>query len=365
MRVVTNLMRPLKVTINHKALSSNLNYIKKIANRSKVMAVLKANAYGHNLLNVAKTLNASDGFAVLLIEEAAQLRNNFPNQVILLLEGCFDKDEVDIASKLQINITIHNQRQIELIDAVKPSLPINIHLKINTGMNRLGFKPEEIDSLLVRLDSNPYIGDIVLMTHFATADEEAGIKNQLRTFNLIADNFNYPVSVANSAAIIKYPESRLDWVRPGIMLYGLSPFEDKSAKELGLIPAMSLTSEIIAVQEVKAGDSVGYGFDFKVEKPMKIGIVACGYADGYPRHAKKGTPVAIDGYTSNLIGRVSMDMLYVDISKIPNVNIGSKVELWGENISTDVVAKFSGTVGYDLVCAISASQRVPLRSINA
>ena len=308
-------MRPLKATINHQALLRNLDHIKTIANKSKVMSVLKANAYGHSLLDVAKTLNASDGFAVLSINEAMQLRENNFKQTILLLEGFFDKDEVNIASELRINVTIHNERQIELINQVKPIFPINIHLKINTGMNRLGFMPDEINYLLESLNSNPYIGDIILMTHFSTADEEEGIEKQLGIFNLISENYNYPASVANSAAIIRYPESRLDWVRPGIMLYGLSPFEDKTAKDLELIPAMSLTSEIIAIQNIKAGNSLGYGLGFKANKDMTIGIVACGYADGYPRHAKNGTPVAIDGHLSSLVGRVSMDMLYVDLTK--------------------------------------------------
>ena len=279
-------MRPLKAIINHQALLTNLNHVKKIANQSKVMSVLKANAYGHNLLDVAKTLNSSDGFAVLSINEAIQLRENNFKQTILLLEGFFDKDEVNIASELRVNVTVHNQRQIELINKAKPSFPINIHLKVNTGMNRLGFMPDEINYLLESLNSNPYIEDIVLMTHFSTADEKEGIEKQLGIFNLISDNYNYSASVANSAAIIRYPESRLDWVRPGIMLYGLSPFKDKTAKELDLIPAMTLMSEIIAVQNIKAGSSVGYGLDFKANKDMRIGIVACGYADGYPRHAK-------------------------------------------------------------------------------
>ena len=365
MRLAIKFNRPLKATINHQALISNLNYIKKIANKSKVMSVLKANAYGHDLLDVAKTLKMSDGFAVLSIDEAIQLRKNEFKQKVLLLEGFFDKNEVNIASELRIDVTIHNQRQIELINQVKPISPINIHLKINTGMNRLGFMPDEVNYLLESLNSNPYIEDIILMTHFSTADEKEGIEKQLGIFNLIADNYNYPASVANSAALIRYPESRLDWVRPGIMLYGLSPFEDKTAKDLKLIPAMSLTSEIIAVQNIKAGDLVGDGSVFKANQAMRIGVVACGYADGYPRHARNGTPVAIDGHLSTLTGRVSMDMLYVDITQIPNANIGSQVELWGEHISADAVAKFSGTVGYELICAVSASQRVPLRSINA
>ena len=358
-------MRPLKATIDHKALLFNFNYIKKIASKSKVMSVLKANAYGHNLLDVAKTLINSDGFAILSIEEAILLRKNDFNQSILLLEGFFEKDEVKIASKFRINVVVHNQRQIDLIDQVKPDIPINIHLKINTGMNRLGFPPSEVDYLLESLSSNSYIEDITLMTHFATADEKEGIDKQFKIFTQITDNYNHSASAANSAAILKFPESRLDWVRPGIMLYGLSPFQDKTAQDLGLKPAMALTSEIIALQDIKSGESVGYGLDFIAKQNMKIGVVACGYGDGYPRHAKNGTPVSVDGNLTCLVGRVSMDMLYIDLSSVPKAHIGSKVELWGENISVDSVAQFSGTVGYELVCAISASQRVPLRNINA
>jgi alanine racemase len=357
-------MRPIKATIHINALKSNFALVKKIANKSKVMAVLKANAYGHGLLKIANALTEVDGISVLSIKEAIKLREANFNKVILLLEGPFEANEIVQASALSINLTIHNQVQLDLINQVKPSIPINIHLKINTGMNRLGFPLHEIDYLIESLNSNQYINEITLMTHFGNADDEVGIEKQMRLFNEISNNYNYSCSVANSAALIKFPESRVDWVRPGIMLYGASPFENKTAQSLELKPVMSFTSKIIAIQDINSGDFVGYGSVFKAEKPMRIGIVACGYGDGYPRHAKIGTPVYVGKTITELVGRVSMDMLYIDITNI-DVEVGVSVELWGGNISVDEVARNSGTVGYELLCNISASNRVPLDYINA
>jgi alanine racemase len=238
--------------------------------------------------------------------------------------------------------------------------PINVHLKINTGMNRLGFPPDQVDYLIENLNANPNVSEITLMTHFATADEKEGITKQLDCFNRVTNNYNFSSSVANSAALYKFPEARLDWVRPGIMLYGASPFEDISAKKIEVKPVMSLVSKIIAIQDIKKGQAVGYGNNFIAKEDMRIGIVACGYGDGYPRHAKTGTPIFVHNKTTKTVGRVSMDMLYVDLSKIEKAAIGSKVEMWGNHISVDEVAKNSGTVGYELLCNISASSRVPL-----
>ncbi len=357
-------MRPIQATINLQALKSNFTLVKKLANKSKVMAVLKANAYGHGLIEVANALEQTDGISVLDLDEAIKLREAGFNQTILLLEGFFEVNEVKVASKLGLNVTVHNQVQIDLIDQAKPINPIDIHLKINTGMNRLGFSPNEIDYLLESLNSNQYVGEITLMTHFSTADEKVGINKQLNIFTKISNNYNYDSSVANSAALIKYPESRLDWVRPGIMLYGASPCEDISAESIGLKPVMNLMSQVIAIQHINIGDSVGYGSVFRAQKSMKVGVVACGYADGYPRHASTGTPVFIDNVFTTTIGRVSMDMLYVDITNIPNIDIGSSVELWGSHVPVDEIAKHSNTVGYELLCSISASKRVPLDYIS-
>ena len=353
-------MRPLKAYIDLSALTFNLKLVKKIAKNSKVMAVLKANAYGHGLIESVKAIKSAEGIAILTIEEAAKIRKAGFKNTILLLEGLFAAEGIHQAEKLNLNIVVHNDQQMDFLGDVTLKNPINVHLKINTGMNRLGFPPDQVDYLIENLNANPNVSDITLMTHFATADEKEGITKQLDCFNRVTNNYNFSSSVANSAALYKFPEARLDWVRPGIMLYGASPFEDISAKEIDVKPVMSLMSKIIAIQDIKKGQAVGYGSNFIAKNDMRIGIVACGYGDGYPRHAKTGTPIFVHDKTTKTVGRVSMDMLYVDLSKIEKAVIGSKVEMWGNHISVDEVAKYSGTVGYELLCNISASSRVPL-----
>ena len=353
-------MRPLKAYIDLSALTSNLKLVNKIAKNSKVMAVLKANAYGHGLIESVKAIKSAEGIAILTIEEAAKIRKAGFKNTILLLEGLFAAEDIHQAEKLNLNIVVHNDQQMDYLSDVKLKNPINVHLKINTGMNRLGFSPDQVDYLIENLNANPNVSDVTLMTHFATADEKEGITKQLDCFNRVTNNYNFSSSVANSAALYKFPEARLDWVRPGIMLYGASPFEDISAKEIEVKPVMSLVSKIIAIQDIKKGQAVGYGSNFIAKNDMRIGIVACGYGDGYPRHAKTGTPIFVHDKTTKTVGRVSMDMLYVDLSKIEKAVIGSKVEMWGNHISVDEVAKNSGTVGYELLCNISASSRVPL-----
>ena len=356
-------MRPLQASIDSQALIHNFKQAKAYSSHSKVMSVLKANAYGHGLIEVARSLNQSDGFSVLTLTEAIELREYGFNQEILMLEGFFQAYEVPIAAQLNIGVAMHNQEQLNFILNEKPKKPIDIHLKINTGMNRLGFLPKDLPAIMKVITNSPFIGKIILMTHFSNADEAVGISSQMRVFNSIKSE-NLDRSVANSAALIRYPESRLEWVRPGIMLYGASPFEDTSAKALNLVPVMTLKSKIIAIQLIKKGESVGYGSSFFAKSPMKIAVVACGYADGYPRHAVTGTPVMVDNVITSTVGRVSMDMLYVDITHLENAVIGSDVELWGKNIPVDAVAKKSGTVGYELLCSISSTKRVPLRYLD-
>ena len=357
-------MRPLKAYINLSALTFNLQLVKKIAKNSKVMAVLKANAYGHGLEESVKAIKSADGIAILTIDEAIKIRKAGFENTILLLEGLFTGEDIYEAEKLNLNLVLHNDLQIEYLEQVTLKTPINVHLKINTGMNRLGFPPDQVDYLIENLNANPNVSGITLMTHFATADEKEGIEKQLNCFNQVTNNYNLSSSVANSAALCKFPEARLDWVRPGIMLYGASPFEDISAKKLDVKPVMSLVSKIIAIQDIKKGQSVGYGDNFIAKEDMRIGIVACGYGDGYPRHAKTGTPIFVHQKITTTIGRVSMDMLYVDLSKNAEAKIGSKVEMWGNHISVDEVAKNSDTVGYELLCNISASTRVPLEYLG-
>ena len=357
-------MRPVKAYINLSALTFNLQLVKKIAKNSKIMAVLKANAYGHGLAETVKAIKSAEGIAILTIEEAVKIRKAGFKNTILLLEGLFAAEDIHQVEKLNLNLVLHNDQQIEYLNEVTLKNPIDVHLKINTGMNRLGFPPDQVDYLIENLNANPNVSGITLMTHFATADEKEGITKQLDCFNRVTNNYNFSSSVANSAALYKFPEARLDWVRPGILLYGASPFDDISAKRIAVKPVMSLISKIIAIQNIKKGQAVGYGNNFIAKADMRIGIVACGYGDGYPRHAKTGTPIFVHNKITKTIGRVSMDMLYVDLSKIDKAVIGSKVEMWGSVISVDEVAKNSGTVGYELLCNISASTRVSLEYID-
>jgi alanine racemase len=356
-------MRPLKAFINQASLRHNLSIVRQLTPKSKIMSVVKANGYGHGLINVAQGLNESDGFAVLTLNEAIDLRENGFEQDILLLEGAFESYEISIAAKMRINLVVHNQHQLEMINDAKLKQPIDIHFKINTGMNRLGFNPQDSREIIESLKNKSYIKSMTLMTHFATADEPKGVDWQLNVFNNIANQFNFSRSVANSASILNFKNTHLEWVRPGIMLYGASPIVEKKSRSFNLKPAMQLKSKIIAIQNLSKDDSIGYGDSFKAKDDMRIAVVACGYADGYPRHAPSGTPVYIEGKKTFTVGRVSMDMLYVDITNIPSASISSDVELWGENIPVDEVAEKSGTVGYELLCAISASKRVPIETI--
>lgn len=356
-------MRPLKALINQAALRHNLATVKKLAPKSKVMSVVKANGYGHGLINVAQGLSESDGFAVLSLSEAIDLREHGFEQDILLLEGVFESYEISIAAKMHFNLVIHNMHQLQMIESLKLDYPIDIHFKINTGMNRLGFNLRDAKEILSNKQRVSLFRSITLMTHFATADESKGVDWQLNTFNEIAQHFNYTCSVANSASIINFKHTHLDWVRPGIMLYGASPIAGQKSSTFNIKPVMHLKSKVIAIQNLSKGDTIGYGESFKATKEMRIAIVACGYADGYPRNAPFGTPIFVEGKVTSIVGRVSMDMLYIDVTDIPQAFISSDVELWGENICVDDVAEKCGTVGYELLCAISASKRVPIELI--
>jgi alanine racemase len=355
-------MRPILATIDLDALRHNLAVTKRTAPQSKIMAVVKANAYGHGLLNVAPGLSATDGYAVLGINEAISLREAGYKQTIKLLEGVFDISELSLAAQYGLSMVVHQQEQIEMLESAQLSQPVEVFLKMNSGMNRLGFTPEHYVSAAQKLSANKNVSNIVMMTHFATADEDVGINEALSLFDTTTRALPYGASVANSAALLRYPESHRAWVRPGIMLYGATPVSGQSAKGFGLKPAMQFTSQVIAVQTLNSGESVGYGQTFTAEKTTRVGIVACGYADGYPRHAPSGTPIAIHGQISKTLGRVSMDMLFADLSGIPQAGVGSAAELWGNQIPVDAVAEASGTVGYELLCAIAP--RVPFKVIN-
>ncbi len=350
--------RPLKALIHPSALVNNLLVARQAAPAAKILSVVKANGYGHGLLQVAQALAASDGFAVLTVHEAVRLRDAGFSQPILLLEGVFTPDELSAVAEHRLSVVVHTEEQIAMLQAAWSPVKIDVFLKLNTGMNRLGFAPERFPDALAQLRGAPVVGRVTLMTHFATADEGAGVEDQLARFRAATQGVPAPLCLANSAALLRYPETHGDWVRPGIMLYGASPFADQRAVDLGLQPAMSLVSEIIAVQQVKRGGAVGYGGAFVAERDTRVGIVACGYADGYPRHAGTGTPVLVGGRRSRTLGRVSMDMLCVDLTEQPDAGVGTPVTLWGEGMPVEEVARAAGTISYELLTA--RAERVPL-----
>jgi alanine racemase len=355
-------MRPIQATIHLSALAHNLNIAKTKAPKAKVMAVIKANGYGHGLLNAALGLKEADGFAVLSLDEALTLRSAGYQQTILLLEGAFSADEMQAIGQHQISLVVHCDAQIDMLCKVQSPHPVSVHLKLNTGMNRLGFVPAHFSSALNRLKACSSVANITLMTHFATADEPLGIAQPLAVFNQITKNLDFPKSLANSATILRFPEAHADWVRAGIMLYGSSPTASQTAQSFDLKSVMQLSSKILAVQNLEVGDSLGYGHQFTASKKTRIGVVACGYADGYPRHAPNGTPIAVAGKLTKTLGRVSMDMMFADLTDIPEADIGSSVELWGALVSVDAVAKAANTISYELLCAVAP--RVPVKVVD-
>lgn len=355
-------MRPIKAGISLGAMAHNLRVARAHANGARVFAVVKANAYGHGLSRARRAFAAADGFAVLTLEEAANLRLMGVEQPIMLLEGLFGADEISTCAELDLWPVLHQAAQLDWLERAPPARPLHVFLKFDSGMHRLGLPLAGHAALVARVRNMPGVAGITLMTHFAQADEAAGVDWQLRPFLDGIKAHELPWSAANSAALLRFPYACGAWVRPGLMLYGASPFADASASELGLRPAMSLESEIIGVQALRAGEGVGYGQLFRAERPMRVGIVACGYADGYPRHAPTGTPVAVDGRASRTLGRVSMDMLCIDLDGLPDAGIGSPVELWGAHVPVDAVATAAGTVSYELLCALAP--RVPVEEVE-
>jgi len=352
-------IRPTFATINLGALRHNLEVARRHASGSKTFAVVKANAYGHGLMRAAPALAAAEGFALLDLEEAIRLRAAGYRQRILLLEGFFSPSEFALFAEHRLCAVVHNREQLRMLRQLPKDAALDVFLKINTGMNRLGFTAAEFPDALRALQSNPGVEQIALMTHFADADGTSGVEWQTAVFDRLAKRLDLPRSLANSAAVFRFPETHADWVRPGIMLYGCSPFAEQSGTELGLVPAMTLESRIIAVQQLRRGDVVGYGKLFVADRDTRIGVVTCGYADGYPRHAPTGTPIMVEGRMTRTVGRVSMDMLCADLSDIPEALVGSRVVLWGEGAPVERVAEAAGTVGYELLCGLAP--RVPVR----
>ena len=361
--------RPILATIHTDAFRHNLGRIRELAPESKIWSVVKAKAYGHSLEAAYKGLDSTDGFALLDITDAQWLRDHGWKGRILLLEGLFSEQELELAVELQCDLVVHSEKQVSWLESFKNHTghPGNIFLKLNSGMNRLGFRPDEYRLAFHRLHSAGY--RLHHMTHFANADQvdqAPSVGEQMECFEQTTEGLEAPSSLANSAAILWHRNSLGDWVRPGIMLYGVSPtgvHADIVRSELQAV--MQLRSEIIDIQELKKGDRVGYGGRYQAPEDMRIGVIACGYADGYPRHAEDGTPVWVDsadaqgdGLICPIVGRVSMDMLTIDLREAPNARIGSTVELWGNEVPVDDVAQMSGTIGYELICALA--QRVPV-----
>lgn len=360
--------RPILATIHTEALSHNLARVRASAPDARVWAVVKANAYGHGIERVFDALRSADGFALLDLAEAQRLRALDWRGPILLLEGCFEARDLELCSRLGLWHAIHCNEQIDMLAAHKTQLPHRVFLKMNTGMNRLGFTPERFRAAWIRLNALPQVEEISLMQHFPDADGPKGISAQLQAFDTVTHDLPGERTLSNSAAILRHDEAlagRSDWVRPGIVLYGSAPdFPEHSAADWGLQPTMTLASKIIGIQHLLAGDTVGYGSRFVAEGPMRIGVVACGYADGYPRHCDTGTPVLVNGVRTRMVGRVSMDMITVDLTSVPGAGMGSEVTLWGlasngVGLSIDEVALAAGTVGYELMCAVAP--RVPVR----
>ena len=322
--------RPLSATIHTAALANNLAVARKHAPKSKIWAVVKANAYGHGLTRVFPGLRATDGFGLLDLEEAAKLRELGWAGLILLLEGFFRPTDIDVIDRYSLTTAVHCDEQLRMLEMARLSKPVNIQLKMNSGMNRLGYTPERYRAAWERARACQGVGQITLMTHFSDADSDRGVAYQLEAFERGAEGIAGARSLANSAATLWHPAAHFDWVRPGIILYGASPSGvTADVADVGLRPAMTLSSELIAVQMVDKGHTVGYGSTYTAGKQMKIGVVACGYADGFPRIAPEGTPVIVDGIRTKLVGRVSMDMLTVDLTPCPTAGVGSRVELWG------------------------------------
>ena len=354
--------RPILATIHTSALRHNLERARTATPDAKVWAIVKANAYGHGIERAFEGLRGADGFALLDLDEAQRVRALGWRGPVLLLEGVFEPRDLELCSRLNLWHVVHCSEQIDMLAVHKTQQAHRVFLKMNSGMNRLGFTPASYRSAWTRLNALPQVEEISLMTHFSDADTAKGVSAQVQMFDATTRDLGGERALSNSAATLRHAGIKTDWVRPGIALYGSAPdFPDHDAAHWGLQPAMTLATKIIATQDLSTLASVGYGSNFIADKPMRIGIVACGYADGYPRLCPTGTPVLVNGVRTRTVGRVSMDMITVDLGPVPGAGIGSEVTLWGRASSgallpIDEVAQTAGTVGYELMCALA--QRV-------
>lgn len=353
--------RPTRVRIDLAALRNNYLHARAV-HGGRALAVLKANAYGHGALASAHSLSSlADGFAVAFLDEACALREGGVRNPILVLEGCFNASELKIANELDLWVVVHQDEQIRRIEASKTGARFNVWLKIDTGMSRAGFRRADAAQAYQRLQNTGKVSSITLMTHFARADEpgEPMTAQQIEAFDAATGMLKGERSLCNSAGLLAWPSARRDWARPGLMLYGVTP-QGPAVRELQ--PVMTFESHVFAVRTLEPGESLGYGATFVATERTRVGLVCAGYADGYPQTAATGTPVAVDGHTTQLIGRVSMDMLTVDLTDVPNAGVGSAVELWGSRVPVVAVAKGAGRSPYELLCSV---KRAPLVHENA
>jgi alanine racemase len=356
--------RPIEALVHPAALAHNLARARAAAPDARVWAVVKANAYGHGIERAFEPLRGADGFALLDLDEAQRVRDLGWRGPILLLEGCFEPRDLELCSRLDLWHVVHQPAQIDWLAAHKTQRPHRVFLKLNTGMNRLGFAPRAGRAAWVRLNALPQVDEISLMTHFSDADGPRGVAHQVAAFEAVAGDLPGERSLSNSAALLRHGGVPGDWVRAGILLYGSAPdHPEHDARHWDLQPTMTLRSRLIATQDLQPGDSVGYGSSFVANQALRVGIAACGYADGYPRHACTGTPALVDGQRTRLLGRVSMDMLCVDLAALPHAGVGSEVVLWGRSVhgaqlTIDEPARAAGTIGYELMCAVAPRVRM-------
>lgn len=342
--------------INTQALQHNLDRVRAEAPDSRVVAVIKADAYGHGMTRVAHALSATDAFGIARLNEAIALREAGIAHRLLLMEGVSTSEELRLAAQKRVQLVVHNNEQIEMLERTRLATPIQVWLKLDIGMHRLGFPPDQFEQAWQRLKDCPAIsGTPCIMGHFSNADDrsDATTSEQWALFERLSAQRRAQRSVANSAAILAQPQSHYQWVRPGIMLYGVSPFCDSLAEPENLQAVMTLSTQLIAVQHLRQGERVGYGGTWRCPSDMRIGIAAIGYGDGYPRHAQSGTPVLVNGQRSQIIGRVSMDMITVDLRQMPDAVIGDTVTLWGDELPVAEVAQHAKTIAYELLCGVT------------
>ena len=359
------MIRTATAAIDTQALQHNLQRVKQLAPRSRIMAVIKADAYGHGLLNAARALDQADGFAVASLNEAAALRQAGVTLPICVFQGFLNAEQLKQMAALELQPVIHQHWQIDMLEAVSLDRPLNAWLKVDTGMGRLGLPPDQADACWQRLRQCSRIGRLGLMSHFANADVPGHDSNrqQIERFNALARHLDahngLGTSLSNSAGLTAFAEAQGDWVRPGIMLYGSSPILDTSAADLDLRPVMQLTSKLIAINHRRKGDVIGYGSQWQCPEDMPVGVVAIGYGDGYPRHARMGTPVWLRGQRAPLVGRVSMDLLTLDLRSVEQPECGDEVVLWGRELSVDVIAEHAQTIAYELLCKMASCRVDP------